>query len=339
MTVFIVGAGNIGSFVVDLLARDPQITGLTIVDADVYTAANLPGQNIETSDIGRGKANVAARRARRIAGERLKIDACQADLAAVPWGLYRRADVVVSCLDSRTARIQLATICWRMGRPLLDCGVNAAENLVRVTWFAPAHGHACYMCTIPDWSKVEGTFTCGAPTAPPTGAPAYLGATAAALAVSRLHDRRGELVFNSRHAKVLTSRHVRNPACPFDHAIWPVQPLTIDPSATTWRALFKRRGARRVGVAGDMIVSELICGGCGAKRSNLLALQHRDRPRRCGRCGGAWQAPGTALHEHLEVARLPAALLDQELAVAGLTDGDILTFDRTAHYEIQARAA
>jgi ThiF family len=339
MNLVLVGAGNIGSFAVDLFARDPKITGLSIVDRDTHTAENLPVQNIGSADIGRDKAHVAARRAQRIAGKRLKVEAYPADLAALPWALYRRADVVVSCLDSQPARIQLATICWRMGRPLLDCGVNASADLARVTWFVPGKAVACYMCTIPDWSRIDGTFSCAQMSANPTGAPAYLGALAAALALARLDDRQGELVFNPRHAKALTSRHVRNPACPFDHSTWKVQPVALDPFVTTWGSLFKRHKASRVSVAGDMIVSELICGGCGTKRSNLLALRHRSRARRCGRCGGALLAPGSATHEWIETARIPEGLRNQKLASAGIAVGDILTFDEATHYEIQARTA
>jgi molybdopterin/thiamine biosynthesis adenylyltransferase len=338
--VIIVGVGNIGSFLVDLLARDSRVGKLTIIDRDVYTAANLPAQNIETTDIGRSKAQVAARRAQRIAGTRVAVTGYQADLAALPWGIYRRADVVISCLDSRTARIQLATICWRMGRPLLDCGVNAAEHLARVTWFVPSSSNACYMCTIPDWSNVEGTFTCSRTTTTPTGAPAYLGATAAALAAARVHDRQDgqEVVFNTQHTKTLASRHVRNSACPFDHVTWQINTLPINPFVATWGPVIKRYSANSVGVAGDVIVTELVCAGCGAKRSNLVTLRQRGRPRRCGRCGEPLDAPGTAMHEQLKVEKLPAVLLNQELAVAGIADGDILTFDGAKRYEIQARS-
>lgn len=65
-SVVIVGAGNIGSHAVPLIARTPEIGRVTIIDRDRYDETNVRSQDIAPADVGRPKALVQARRARRI---------------------------------------------------------------------------------------------------------------------------------------------------------------------------------------------------------------------------------------------------------------------------------
>src|SRR5512139_1182043 len=65
-SVVVIGAGNIGSHLLQHLARSSVVDRVTIVDRDVYEQKNLLSQDIVRSDIGRPKAVVQARRLRRI---------------------------------------------------------------------------------------------------------------------------------------------------------------------------------------------------------------------------------------------------------------------------------
>jgi len=72
--VVLAGAGgNIGSFAVGLLARNPGIGRLTLIDPGVYEEKDLITQEIGREAVGRAKAYAQADRARRIRSD-LKIE-------------------------------------------------------------------------------------------------------------------------------------------------------------------------------------------------------------------------------------------------------------------------
>ena len=50
--IWIVGLGNIGSFLAQLVARISSVARLTLVDFDSYSAANLVSQSIRQRDVG-----------------------------------------------------------------------------------------------------------------------------------------------------------------------------------------------------------------------------------------------------------------------------------------------
>ena len=60
-TLFQVGVGSGGMPVLDLVARDPRITAVTIVDPDVYAPHNVVRHLFPASDVGRAKVELAER--------------------------------------------------------------------------------------------------------------------------------------------------------------------------------------------------------------------------------------------------------------------------------------
>src|SRR5215211_250247 len=66
MHLFQVGAGSGGMAVLDLLARDPRVTRVTLVEPDVYAPHNVYRHLFPPSAVGRLKAELAAEWVRAI---------------------------------------------------------------------------------------------------------------------------------------------------------------------------------------------------------------------------------------------------------------------------------
>ncbi len=343
LAVAICGLGNIGSHLVPLLAREPAIGELGLIDRDTVSEANLAGQNFRCRDVGRTKVAVATGRAQQIAGERLALRAFHADLRNVPLGAYRRVGVVIGCLDSRRARADLAVKCWRAGRWFIDTGVNADAMLARVTVYAATADGPCYMCSIADWDSVEAAYTCdgGQINAPPTGAPAFLGAAAAVLAMNEVRrllagqltvaDSGREIVLELGNDHLYCSHHRRHPSCRFDHEILKIQGEVPSSMAIgDALALAPAGEGTSVGlrVEGCAFVRKLRCfaSGCGTGSRTTLRLAGRlhASERNCPACGQVMQATGFDNVERLNGSELSAGMMRSSLRRLGFRREDVI---------------
>ena len=79
MHVFQVGAGSGGIVVLDLLSREPSVTGVTLVEPDVFAPHNVHRHLFPASAVGRLKADLAMEWLRERRPD-LRIDAVVADL-------------------------------------------------------------------------------------------------------------------------------------------------------------------------------------------------------------------------------------------------------------------
>src|SRR4051812_7071217 len=79
--IFQVGAGSGGIVVLDLLARDPRVTRVTLVEPDVYKPHNVHRHLFPASAVGRPKAELAAEWLRERRPE-LVVDVMSVDLTA-----------------------------------------------------------------------------------------------------------------------------------------------------------------------------------------------------------------------------------------------------------------
>jgi adenylyltransferase/sulfurtransferase len=323
-TIVVVGAGNIGSQTVQLVARAPAVARLVVVDRDAFEASNLTTQAIVPADVGRAKAHAAAARARAIRPS-LEVEAFASPLDEVPRGVFRDADVVLGALDGREARRTLAEIAFRTGTPLLDAGVDGAALLARVTAWDPEPDAPCLQCS---WGAEddrtvarEQSLPCtGAPAAgAPTGAPAALGALAASLQVLECLKRlaaRADRLPAGHEAMIDAASHVhlkssvrRNPRCRFDHATWSITPLDAAPADLTVGdvlALPGVDGDARLAVYGPRFVTALRCAACGA--GGPLALPRlrvalTARELQCAACGAPTTPSGFDLAERLDPER------------------------------------
>lgn len=350
--VLLVGAGgNIGSHVVPLLTRIPEITRLTLVDRDVYEDRNRGNQDIHPGAIGRKKALVQVDRVRRRNPD-LPVRAICEDIETMPLGAFR-CDLLLAALDSRKARQHINQVASRLGIPWLDAGVLGGAMLARVTRYMPAEDLPCLECRwdAADYAAIEQTYPCEAAEQPPRTAPppSSLGALAAALLA--LECRKllnadaaslppgSELVVDARHHRQFVSSARRNPACRFvHHAPWAVQPFPIAPR-TALGAAFEHlgrplgaNGGLTLSVDGKRIVRRLVCEGCGAVKS-VLRLRGALRPtdQKCSGCGGTMAINGFGLLEDLAAASLTRSERNRSLASIGIRSGEVVTVSESGH--------
>ncbi|MGB9620633.1 MAG: ThiF family adenylyltransferase, partial [Armatimonadota bacterium] len=182
-SVTVVGLGNIGSQLCDLIARMADVGRITLIDKDSYEPWNLTSQQLFRSEVGKPKVAVQCRRLKQIRPD-LAIEPIHNDVRYVPLGKLR-ADVVCTCLDSRIARQHVNEAVWRLGTPWwIDAGVRADGMLVRVNLYSPAYGGPCLECGWgpQDYELIEQVYPCGqGRRTSPTDGPASLEELVAAL--------------------------------------------------------------------------------------------------------------------------------------------------------------
>lgn len=359
--VTVVGAGgNIGSHLIPHLGRTPDVSQITLVDRDRYEPDNLLAQDIEKRDIGRPKAEVQARRLRRINPE-LAVVSLNADVEDVPLGALR-ADVILACLDSRRARLVVNQAAWRLGVPWINAGVDGQELLVRVQTFVPGADAACLECAWEqaDYEAVEQDYPCqSGQLAAPTNAPSSLGALAAALqaiecrklmANERDQSLAGrDLMIDARHHRQFVTAFHRSAACRMpDHAGWHIGMLDAPPSRLTLRAMQIVGAANADGgddvvfrVAGQRLVLRLRCPTCGASRHAFrLERTLRNGPV-CRHCGARMRASGFDLSDGAPLSAAPRPSLDVPLSRLGVLPGDVISLTTpsgAARYEVGAES-
>src|SRR6478735_4060259 len=106
--VFQVGAGSGGMVVLDLVCREPSVRRITLVEPDVYQSHNVPRHYFGHNDVGRRKADLAARWVRQfrpdveltVLAADLTDPARQAEVEAAVAG----CDVGVCAVDNEPAK-------------------------------------------------------------------------------------------------------------------------------------------------------------------------------------------------------------------------------------------
>jgi molybdopterin/thiamine biosynthesis adenylyltransferase len=344
--VVLVGAGNIGSHVLPLVARMPGVDAITIIDRDRYEPANLATQNIFTLDVGKSKAQVQAKRARSIDGS-IIVRPIHASVEDVPLG-WLRGDVILACLDSRRARMVVNQAAWRLGVPWIDAGVDAS-GLARVQVFLPALETACLECAwdARDYELVEQDYPCrGATGQPATGASSALGALAATLQALEcrkllagnreyLLDGRNVLLDVNHHRHYVT-RFARNATCRMpDHSGWRINRSDADPCATTLADLIAMTGRLtgsasgvQMRVAGQVFAMARTCQRCRVRSAAgyLYRGDRRRSPAPCRDCGGSLAVSGFDLQDTVILEDLPNEACNRSISELGLQTGDVLTF-------------
>jgi len=358
--VVIVGAGgNIGSHLVPHIGRMPQVGRVTVIDKDVYEAGNLLTQDITPRDVARLKALVQARKLRRV-NPALRVTAIADAVERVPLGRLR-ADVILSCLDSRIARQHLNQFAWRLGVPLIDAGVEAGGLLARVNVYVAGPDSPCLECAWDDrdYEALEQTYPCFglASGVASTNAPSSLGALAASLQAiecqkllsgqtGRAAISRQVLVDAAFHKHYVTAFR-RNPCCRFSgHAIWNIHRLNRSVKDVTLAQALElapavgvsKKGSHALRIEGKPFVKRLTCPSCGATRSLLrLECSLHDAQTTCAKCGRRMIAKGFDLFERLNTSAVSRNVLGRTLGSLGLRSGDVFSIgdgEGELHYEI-----
>jgi len=157
--VMVVGCGALGNEVLKNLAL-VGLGKIFMVDFDIIDASNLTRSVLfRMSDIGKRKVEVTAERVKELNPD-IKVIAFHSDIVhQIGLGVFRRMNAVISCLDSREARMGLSRHCWRVGKPLIDGGLMMSEGQLRI--FKPPDG-PCYECTLneKDYQLINQRYAC-----------------------------------------------------------------------------------------------------------------------------------------------------------------------------------
>lgn len=127
--VVVVGAGGVGSWAIEALART-GIGHLTLIDMDVLVASNVNRQlPALTSTFGRGKVDVLAERAREI-NPRARVTVVDDFLTRdnIASLLAETPDLVLDCTDDLEAKISLVVWCRRRRIPLVVAGAAGGKT-------------------------------------------------------------------------------------------------------------------------------------------------------------------------------------------------------------------
>lgn len=142
--VLVAGAGALGNEVVKNLALF-GVGNIVVVDFDRIELSNLTRSVLfreEDAYSHAYKADIVAKRAMEI-NPQIRVTPIVGNLfSEVGFGLYRRADVVIGCLDSRIARYQLNRLALRAGKSWIDGSIENLTGAVKV--YSP--GVSCYEC-------------------------------------------------------------------------------------------------------------------------------------------------------------------------------------------------
>lgn len=144
--VLVVGAGALGNEVIKNLALFGVGT-IYVCDFDRIEISNLTRSVLfreEDTHNHAYKAEVAARRAMEI-NPQIKVFPIVGNLFSdVGLGIYKDADVVIGCLDSRIARYLLNRLCMRVGKTWIDGSIENLTGVVKI--YTP--GINCYECNL-----------------------------------------------------------------------------------------------------------------------------------------------------------------------------------------------
>lgn len=235
--VIVAGMGALGNEVSRLLALS-GVGALLLCDPDRVEPSNLSRTGLfGPADLGRLKVEAARRPLRRLRPGLQLATRALPHVHGIGLGELAHADLVISCLDSRHARLQLAGRCNLVGAPLLDGGTHAWGGEVRP--FLDAHG-PCYGCGLSpaDRAATDAPLACGhSPEAPALASAvvaATVGAAMAALAVRFLMGQTVEHRFQVLDLNPPAFRWTqpsRDPDCLLHQPLPPARPLPLSHSA------------------------------------------------------------------------------------------------------------
>ena len=279
-----------------------------LCDPDVVSISNLSRTVLfGPADVGRAKAEAAAEALRgRVPG--LTAEPRCADLVSgVGLGELTDADLVIGCVDTIHARIQLLSRCVLVGAPLLDGGTSPWGGEIRVR-LSP--GEACFACalTAHQRSASDLPWSCAEPMAdelPQAAGIATTALTAGWLAAAAFSLLFGEslpyrmLAIDASAGRAAPVTVGRDPQCPLhrslaapvldspaDHHATVAEFLATlgpDDEACTWGSFPVPTRCRRCASSLAADAPDMRCPRCGAVLRETRSTRLRDA------------APGTTL--------------------------------------------
>lgn len=123
-TVGVFGAGGLGGFVLELLAR-MGVGRLVVVDGDVFSDSNLNRQLLATErTLGMPKVKAAAERIKAVNNTiGVETHHCRGDAGNLP-GIFGQCDLVIDCLDNLPSRYELEKVCQKLNITLIHGAIG-----------------------------------------------------------------------------------------------------------------------------------------------------------------------------------------------------------------------
>lgn len=298
LSAVVAGAGALGNEVVKALGL-LGVSRVLIVDPDTVEPSNLSRSFLfrqrDYDGFNKAEALAAAAGGLFPDTEMLATPGEIADTGPAIEG----ADLIFSCVDNDSARVEIAYLSTRSGVPVADAGLGGQRySHGRVSWF-PGKEAACYACLLPAqrrreiltvwqsdsfscWAAVEGGVVPSTPTMS-----AIIGSMQVELGIRNLlgaasHSETVELSLDGA-PRLQLLRNVRAVSCPFHGSVDEIRVLVAgDLTADQVLASVRVPVGRVAWVHLDWPVCArarcLLCGHCWAPlvRAGLL--------RRNGRC-------------------------------------------------------
>lgn len=301
--ILLIGVGALGNEILKNLAL-LGVGRVFAADLDRIELSNLSRSVLfRESDIGRGKAEVAAERARDIYPA-MRVQPFQGNIVYdLGLGVFRWADVILGGLDNREARVSINRSAARVGKIWIDGAIERLSGVARV--FDPAVG-PCYECTMGenDWKMLEARRSCAllsrgemelgkVPTTPTTSS--VIAGIQTQEAVKLLHgldllSGRG-FVFDGVHHQSYTVEYTRKDDCPSHDAFEPIDVLDWSIAATKAGDLLERvrgdLGSDAVIETNQDLLDSLDCAACDRRETSRESLGRvNESAARCPDCGG-----------------------------------------------------
>jgi len=280
--VLVVGAGALGNEIIKNLAL-LGFSKVLIVDMDRIEHPNLSRSVLyRAGDVGRGKAETAARSAKEIYPEMIAWPVNANVVFGVGLGVFAWADVILGGLDNREARLWINRCAWKVNRPWIDGAIEGVNGVARV--FLPGKP-PCYECTLGevDWSILEKRMSCnlltreemvgGKTATTPTTASVVAGMQVQELLklVHGLPTLDGEgFVFEGLNHTSYKVKYSENEECLSHETFEGLVPLRENSAQLTLRDIHQRAqadlGCSEVCVEFSRdIIHKLVCRECGAE--------------------------------------------------------------------------
>jgi len=139
--VLVIGAGGLGCPALQYLAA-AGVGTIGIADADTVSITNLQRQVLfGTDDIGKPKAEVAARRLRNLNPGIEIVTYNTVVTNANAWDIIEEYDVVIDCTDNFASRYTINDACVLLDKPLVFAAIYQYEGQVAVFNVADENGN------------------------------------------------------------------------------------------------------------------------------------------------------------------------------------------------------